>query len=147
LNPRYEGSNPSTPSLSLQLFFYMSPLLLLETSTYVSLFTCVVASLVLSAILLGLSYLLAIQTPDPEKTSAYECGFEPFEDARNRFDVRFYIVAILFLIFDLEVAFLFPWAATLGSTGGFAYTIVVAFLLLLTAGFLYEVVKGALQPQ
>lgn len=147
LDPRCEGSNPSTPNLSFLFYTLMSPLLLLETSTYISLFTCVVASLVLSAILLTLSYLLAIQTPDPEKTSAYECGFEPFEDARNRFDVRFYIVAILFLIFDLEVAFLFPWAATLGSTGGFAYTIVVAFLLLLTAGFLYEVVKGALQPQ
>lgn len=132
---------------SLKSIIFMSPLLLLETSTYISLFTCVVASLALSALLLALSYLLAIQTPDPEKTSAYECGFEPFEDARNRFDVRFYIVAILFLIFDLEVAFLFPWAATLGSTGGFAYTIVVVFLLLLTAGFLYEVVKGALQPQ
>jgi NADH-quinone oxidoreductase subunit A len=87
---------------------------------------------------------LAIQSPDSEKTSAYECGFEPFEDARNRFDVRFYIVAILFLLFDIEVAFLFPWAATLGRTGGASFAIVALFLLLLTAGFIYEVVKGAL---
>lgn len=68
----------------------------------------VLLALIISAVVLALSYILAIQTPDSEKTSAYECGFEPFEDARNRFDVRFYIVAILFIIFDLEVAFLFP---------------------------------------
>ncbi len=76
--------------------------------TYFTLFTCIILALVISAVVLGLSYVLAVHTPDPEKTSAYECGFEPFEDARNRFDVRFYIVAILFLIFDLEVAYLFP---------------------------------------
>ncbi len=76
--------------------------------TYFTLFTCIVLALVISSVVLGLSYVLAVHTPDPEKTSAYECGFEPFEDARNRFDVRFYIVAILFLIFDLEVAYLFP---------------------------------------
>jgi NADH:ubiquinone oxidoreductase subunit 3 (subunit A) len=67
-----------------------------------------VLSLLLSSLLLGLSFFIAIQTPDPEKISAYECGFEPFEDARNRFDIRFYMVAILFLIFDIEVAYLFP---------------------------------------
>jgi len=86
----------------------MATIYLLENITYVTLFICLSLSLILAGVILGLSYLLAIQTPDPEKTSAYECGFEPFEDARNRFDVRFYIVAILFLIFDIEVAFLFP---------------------------------------
>lgn len=81
---------------------------LLDRQDYSTLFTVVVASLSLSAIILILSLLFAIRTPDPEKSSAYECGFEPFEDARNRFDIRFSIVAILFLIFDVEVAYLFP---------------------------------------
>jgi NADH-quinone oxidoreductase subunit A len=120
---------------------------LLDRQDYSTLFTVVVASLSLSAIILALSLLLAIRTPDPEKSSAYECGFEPFEDARNRFDIRFSIVAILFLIFDVEVAYLFPWARTLGTTGATAYTAVVLFLVLLTVGFLYEVVKGALTQQ
>jgi NADH-quinone oxidoreductase subunit A len=86
----------------------MSTIYLLENSTYFTLFLCLGLSLLIASVILFLSYTLAIQTPDPEKTSAYECGFEPFEDARNRFDVRFYIVAILFLIFDIEVVFLFP---------------------------------------
>lgn len=86
----------------------MSTYLLLESSVYFTLFICLVLSLLLSGVILALSFFIAIQTPDPEKTSAYECGFEPFEDARNRFDIRFYIVAILFLIFDIEVAYLFP---------------------------------------
>ncbi len=86
----------------------MSTINLLESSTYLTLFICLFISLLISLVILGLSLGLAVQTPDPEKTSAYECGFEPFEDARNRFDVRFYIVAILFLIFDIEVAYLFP---------------------------------------
>jgi NADH-quinone oxidoreductase subunit A len=86
----------------------MSTLYLLENTTYVTLFLCLFFSFALASIILGASYALAIHTPDSEKTSAYECGFEPFEDARNRFDVRFYIVAILFLIFDIEVVFLFP---------------------------------------
>lgn len=119
----------------------------MDSVTYLTILTCVVFAIILSTVVLGLSYLLAIHTPDPEKTSAYECGFEPFEDARNRFDVRFYIVAILFLIFDLEVAFLFPWGVTFGLTGSVGYTVIVVFLLLLTVGFIYEVVKGALNPQ
>ena len=122
----------------------MATLILLDGDSTLPLFVSLAASLAISALFLGLSFLLAVQSPDSEKTSAYECGFEPFEDARNRFDVRFYIVAILFLLFDIEVAFLFPWAATLGRTGGASFAIVAAFLLLLTAGFLYEVVKGAL---
>lgn len=81
---------------------------LLDYSIYSSIFISVTLGLIISGVVLGLSFFIAIQSPDLEKTSAYECGFEPFEDARNRFDVRFYIVAILFLIFDLEIAYLFP---------------------------------------
>jgi len=120
---------------------------LLDYTTYSTIFISITLGLLISAVVLGLSYFIAIQAPDPEKTSAYECGFEPFEDARNRFDVRFYIVAILFIIFDLEVAFLFPWAATITFTGAFGYIIAIIFLLVLTIGFIYEVVKGALNPQ
>jgi NADH:ubiquinone oxidoreductase subunit 3 (subunit A) len=81
---------------------------LLNIETYNTIFIAILMGLAIAGALLAVSFLLAIHTPDPEKTSSYECGFEPFEDARNRFDVRFYIVAILFIIFDLEVAFLFP---------------------------------------
>jgi NADH-quinone oxidoreductase subunit A len=83
--------------------------------------------------------------PDPVKLSAYECGFEPFDDARRKFDVRFYLVAILFIIFDLEVAFLFPWAVTLGDTGWFGFASMMLFLAMLTIGFIYEWKKGALE--
>jgi NADH-quinone oxidoreductase subunit A len=82
--------------------------------------------------------------PDSEKLSAYECGFEPFEDARRKFDVRFYLVAILFIIFDLEVAFLFPWAVSLGDIGLFGFWSMMVFLGVLTVGFIYEWNKGAL---
>ncbi len=125
----------------------MSHFLNLNSFTYLTLFVCILLALVISGVVLSLSYLIAIQAPDSEKTSAYECGFEPFEDARNRFDIRFYIVAILFLIFDLEVAYLFPWGVTLGVIGSVGYEIIIFFLLLLTVGFIYEVVKGALELQ
>ncbi len=125
----------------MSIFFY------LETYTYITLFFCLIISLAISFILMALSYILAVQAPDSEKTSAYECGFEPFEDARNRFDIRFYIVAILFLIFDIEIAFLFPWASTLVFTGNTSYIIRVFFLILLAFGFFFEVSKGALNPQ
>src|ERR687883_209633 len=95
--------------------------------------------------MVGGSMLLARQKPDPEKLSTYECGFEPFEDTRNRFDVRFYLVAILFIIFDLEVAFLFPWAVGLGQIGLFGFWSMVFFLAVLTVGFVYEWRKGALE--
>jgi NADH-quinone oxidoreductase subunit A len=91
------------------------------------------------------SFVLAPSSPDPEKLSAYECGFNAFDDARMKFDVRFYLVAILFIIFDLEVAFLFPWAITLGTTGVFAFWSMMAFLGVLTIGFIYEWKKGALE--
>jgi len=95
-------------------------------------------------IVLG-SLLVAPQRPDAEKLSAYECGFEPFGDARQRFDVRFYLVAILFIIFDLEVAFLFPWAVALGDIGLFGFVSMLVFLAVLTVGFIYEWQKGALE--
>jgi NADH-quinone oxidoreductase subunit A len=94
--------------------------------------------------MVGGSLLVARQKPYPEKVSAYECGFEPFDDARRRFDVRFYLVAILFIIFDLEVAFLFPWAVSLKDIGWFGFLSMVGFLAVLTVGFVYEWCKGAL---
>ena len=99
----------------------------------------------LSGVLMLASYILARQNPDSEKLSAYECGFDAFDDARGQFDVRFYLVAILFIIFDLEVAFLFPWAITLGELGYFGFWSMVLFLAILTVGFVYEWRKGALE--
>ena len=99
----------------------------------------------LSAVVLIASYVIAPQRPDPEKVSAYECGFEAFGDARQKFDVRFYLVAILFIIFDLEVAFLFPWAVSLGDIGAFGFWSMMLFLGVLTIGFVYEWRKGALE--
>jgi NADH-quinone oxidoreductase subunit A len=99
----------------------------------------------LSAIIVLASMLVARQRPDAEKISAYECGFEPFDDARQRFDVRFYLVAILFIIFDLEVAFLFPWAVSLGNIGLYGFWSMMFFLAVLTVGFVYEWRKGALE--
>ena len=98
-----------------------------------------------SAVILGASLILARQKPDSEKLSPYECGFEPFADARSRFDVRFYLVAILFIIFDLEVAFLFPWAVSLSHIGLFGFWSMIVFLAVLTIGFIYEWRKGALE--
>jgi NADH-quinone oxidoreductase subunit A len=89
-------------------------------------------------------FLVAYRSPDPEKLSAYECGFNPFDDARMKFDVRFYLVAILFIIFDLEVAFLFPWAVSFGEIGWAGYWSMMVFLGVLTIGFIYEWKKGAL---
>ena len=95
-------------------------------------------------VMLLASLVLGEQRPDAEKNSPYECGFEPFEDARAQFDVRFYLVAILFIIFDLEVAFLFPWAVALKEIGVFGFWSMVVFLGILTVGFVYEWRKGAL---
>ena len=103
----------------------------------------------LAAIMLGLGSLLGRLSTrskgDAEKLSPYECGFEPYEDARMRFDVRYYLVAILFIIFDLEIAFLFPWAASLKGIGVFGFLSMVGFLGVLTVGFVYEWCKGALE--
>jgi len=98
-----------------------------------------------SLVLVAVPYLIAPKRPDAEKLSAYECGFNAFGDARMKFDVRYYLVSILFIIFDLEVAFLFPWAITLGETGVFAFWSMVVFLGVLTVGFIYEWKKGALE--
>ena len=100
---------------------------------------------VVASVMVGGSRLIAPNNPYPEKLSAYECGFEPFDDARRRFDVRFYLVAILFIIFDLEVAFLFPWAISLGAIGVFGFLSMMGFLAVLTVGFIYEWNKGALE--
>ena len=91
-----------------------------------------------------LNFIFSPKNPDPEKLSAYECGFEPFEDSRLEFDVRFYLVAILFIIFDLEIAFLFPWAISLGNIGLLGFSSMMIFLFILTIGFIYEWKKGAL---
>ncbi len=93
----------------------------------------------------GLSRLLGVHRPDSEKNSPYECGFEAFEDARMKFDVRYYLVAILFILFDLEIAFLFPWAIVLREIGMFGFLAMAVFLAILVVGFIYEWKKGALE--
>lgn len=99
----------------------------------------------LSLVFVFAAMLVAKQRPDDEKLSAYECGFEAFEESRSQFDVRFYLVAILFIIFDLEVAFLFPWAVSLEGIGLFGFWSMMVFLGILTIGFVYEWKKGALE--
>ena len=103
-----------------------------------------VAGLIGLALLIA-PFLVAFQQPDPEKLSAYECGFNAFDDARMKFDVRFYLVALLFIIFDLEVAFLFPWAVAFGKLGATGFWSMLVFLVVLTIGFAYEWKKGALE--
>lgn len=114
---------------------------------YTKVFIFCLCGLGLGLLISILSYALAVQSPDAEKVSAYECGFEPFEDARNKFDIRFYVVAILFLIFDIEVLYLFPWVLSLNVIGTEGYWVMMGFLILLSVGFLYEVAKGALDWQ
>ena len=99
----------------------------------------------LGLVLMGLGFLFGPRKPDAEKLSAYECGFEPFQDSRMKFDVRYYLVAIVFIVFDLEIAFLFPWAVSLGATGNVAIGAMGIFLLILVVGFIYEWKKGALE--
>jgi NADH-quinone oxidoreductase subunit A len=120
----------------------MSEMLL---NDYLPLVIFIGLSLVIGLALLVAPFLVAYQNPDPEKLSAYECGFNPFDDARMKFDVRFYLVAILFIIFDLEVAFLFPWAVAFKDIGWFGFTSMMIFLGVLTVGFIYEWRKGALE--
>ena len=111
---------------------------------YLSIIIFLVIALVLSVTFVIVNFILSPKNPDPEKLSAYECGFEPFEDSRMEFDVRFYLVAILFIIFDLEIAFLFPWAISLGNIGILGFSSMMIFLFILTIGFIYEWKKGAL---
>ena len=111
---------------------------------YLAIILFLFVSFALSLGFIILNFLLSPKKPDPEKLSAYECGFEAFSDSRMEFDVRFYLVAILIIIFDLEIAFLFPWAVTLSNTGLFGFWSMMVFLSVLTVGFIYEWKKGAL---
>lgn len=112
---------------------------------YSPILVVVVFSIILSLLIFGASFALAIQKPDSEKLSAYECGFDPYEDARNAFDVRFYIVAILFIIFDLEAMFLFPWVTSVSQLGSFGFWVMIDFLIELIIGFVYAWKIGALE--
>jgi len=113
-------------------------------SEYLPIFIFIGVALGMSILMVILSYIRGPKRPDKEKLSSYECGFEAFSDARIKFDVRFYLVAILFIIFDLEIAFLFPWAVALGDIGIYGYWSMMIFLGILTIGFIYEWRKGAL---
>ena len=111
---------------------------------YLSIIIFLALALLLSTGFIFVNFIFSPKNPDPEKLSAYECGFEAFNDSRMEFDVRFYLVAILFIIFDLEIAFLFPWAISLGKIGIFGFVSMMIFLFILTIGFIYEWKKGAL---
>ena len=114
-------------------------------SDYLSIILFLFIALGLSIGFIVINFLSSPSNPDPEKLSAYECGFEAFDDSRMEFDVRFYLVAILFIIFDLEIAFLFPWAISLGKIGLLGFWSMMVFLGVLTVGFIYEWKKGALE--
>ena len=132
-------------ALSLNTKDYIYKLMLIDfLKDYFSIIIFLVIALGLSCVFIILNYMLSPKNPDPEKLSAYECGFEPFNDSRIEFDVRFYLVAILFIIFDLEIAFLFPWAISLGNIGFLGFISMMIFLFILTIGFIYEWKKGAL---
>jgi NADH-quinone oxidoreductase subunit A len=112
---------------------------------YLPLVVFIGIALVIGLALLIAPFIVAFRQPDPEKLSAYECGFNAFDDARMKFDVRYYLVAILFIIFDLEVSFLFPWAVAFDQLGAFGFWSMMVFLAVLTIGFIYEWKKGALE--
>ena len=114
-------------------------------SEYLSIIIFLFIALILSVGFIVVNFLASPNNPDPEKLSAYECGFEAFDDSRMEFDVRFYLVAILFIIFDLEIAFLFPWSISLGNIGVLGFWSMIVFLVILTVGFIYEWKKGALE--
>jgi NADH-quinone oxidoreductase subunit A len=112
---------------------------------YLPLLILLALAVALGLILIAAAAIIAVRRPDPEKVSTYECGFNAFDDARMKFDVRFYLVSILFIIFDLEVAFLFPWAVAFGEISMTAFWSMMLFLAVLTVGFAYEWKKGALE--
>ena len=114
-------------------------------SEYLSIIIFLFIALALSIVFVFINFILSPKNPDPEKLSTYECGFEAFSDSRIEFDIRFYLVAILFIIFDLEIAFLFPWAISLGNIGLLGFFSMMIFLSILTIGFIYEWKKGALE--
>ena len=120
---------------------------MLENYFPVLMFILVGAAVGVAPVVAGsvVSRLLGVHRPDPEKLSPYECGFEAFEDARMKFDVRYYLIAILFILFDLEIAFLFPWAVVLQEIGFFGFMAMMVFLAILVVGFIYEWMKGALE--
>jgi NADH-quinone oxidoreductase subunit A len=113
--------------------------------TYLPVLIFIVIGAVVGAAMIGMGFVLAPNRPDSEKNSPYECGFEAFEDSRMKFDVRYYLVAILFIIFDLEIAFLFPWAVVLDQIGMAGFWAMMIFLGILVVGFIYEWKKGALE--
>ncbi len=112
---------------------------------YLPVLIFIIVGVVVGGVMIAIGFILGPHRPDDEKLSPYECGFEAFEDARMKFDVRYYLVAILFIIFDLEIAFLFPWAIVLEEIGVFGYAAMVVFLGILVIGFIYEWKKGALE--
>lgn len=112
---------------------------------YLPILFFMIIGIAIGAVMSIIGFLLGTRRPDPEKDSPYECGFEAFEDARMKFDVRYYLVAILFIIFDLEIAFLFPWAVIIKSAGLFEFIAMMIFLAILVIGFVYEWKKGALE--
>jgi NADH:ubiquinone oxidoreductase subunit 3 (subunit A) len=112
---------------------------------YFSIFLMLIVAFLLSFLIFGLSYLLSVQNPDTEKLSAYECGFDPYEDARHTFDVRFYLVAILFIIFDIEAMFLFPWSISLNHITSLGFWSMIDFIVELGVGFIYAWKIGALE--
>ena len=114
-------------------------------NAYLPLVVFIAVAAVIAGALLIAPFLVAYKSPDPEKLSAYECGFNAFDDARMKFDVRFYLVSLLFIVFDLEIAFLFPWAISLDSIGLFGLAAMGVFLAVLVVGFIYEWKKGALE--
>jgi NADH-quinone oxidoreductase subunit A len=132
---------PAGGDFSRNLGFYMDEML--REYLPILIFIGIAVGMAIAAV--AASYIIARQRPDSEKVSAYECGFDAFDDARGQFDVRFYLVAILFIIFDLEIAFLFPWAISLSDIGVFGFWSMMAFLGVLTIGFIYEWKKGALE--
>lgn len=111
---------------------------------FISIFLLLLFSIILSSAISGISYSVGEKSPDSEKVSVYECGFDPFNSARILFSVKFFLVGILFLIFDLEISFLFPWSVTYQQIGGFGNIMVFLFLIILTVGFIYEWVQGGL---
>jgi NADH-quinone oxidoreductase subunit A len=123
----------------------MDTLISNSLTSYLPIIIFLAIAIGLSIVVIAIPYFLAVDKPDAEKLSAYECGFDPFDDARKTFDIRFYLVAILFIIFDLEIAFLFPWAISLGKIGLFGFWSMMVFLFVLTVGFIYEWKKGALE--
>ncbi len=112
---------------------------------YLPILIFIAVALAVGTVPMALGWVLGPRNPDPEKLSPYECGFEAFEDSRMKFDVRYYLVAILFIIFDLEIAFLFPWAVAIEEVGLFGFAAMMLFLAILVVGFIYEWKKGALE--